>query len=110
MDEARAEQLGIEPIAGMLAAIDRLQTKADLAADVGRPHPAGVTGTFGCSVEPDAKKSDQYIIYLSQAASGFRTAITTGMPSTRTSSPPTAARRAHADVGQGRRCQSGRRR
>ena len=30
MDEARAEQLGIEPIAGMLAAIDGIKSKADL--------------------------------------------------------------------------------
>ena len=30
MDEARAERLGIEPIAGTLAAIDRIETKAGL--------------------------------------------------------------------------------
>jgi predicted metalloendopeptidase len=30
MDEARAERLGVEPIAGTLAAIDRIETKAAL--------------------------------------------------------------------------------
>jgi len=71
MDEARAEQLGAQPIAAKLAAIDGLKTKAGLARLLAELHLAGVAGTLGCSVEPDAKKSDEYILYLSQSGLGL---------------------------------------
>jgi putative endopeptidase len=71
MDEARAEQLGAQPIAAKLAAIDGLKTKAGLARLLAELHLAGVPGTLGCSVEPDAKKSDEYILYLSQSGLGL---------------------------------------
>jgi predicted metalloendopeptidase len=71
MDEPRAEQLGITPIAGKLAAIDALKTKAGLARLLAELHLCGAGGTFACSVEPDAKKSDQYILYLYQAGLGL---------------------------------------
>ncbi len=71
MDEQRAEQLGIEPIAGTFATIDQVATKADLAitlADLGR---GGVPGMFDHHISPDAKQSDRYIIHLSQAGLGL---------------------------------------
>ena len=71
MDEARAEQLGIEPIAGMLAAIDRIETKTDLVRSLAELDRVGVSGALACYVGPDAKKSDQYILHLSQAGLGL---------------------------------------
>ena len=71
MDEARAEQLGIEPIAGTLAAIDKIQTKSDLVRTLAELARVGRTGAVDCSIEPDAKQSDRYILHLSQAGLGL---------------------------------------
>jgi len=71
MDEARAERLGIQPIAGTLAAIDKIETKAGLVrmlADLAR---VGIGGVVHCSVAPDAKRSDRYILHLSQGGLGL---------------------------------------
>ena len=71
MDEQRAEQLGLEPIAGTFATIDQVATKANLVialADLGR---GGVSGVFDHHISPDAKQSDRYIIHLSQAGLGL---------------------------------------
>jgi putative endopeptidase len=71
MDEARAEQLGIGPIAGMLAAVDAIETNADLARTLGELGRAGISGPLGCYVDSDSKHSDRYIVYLSQAGLGL---------------------------------------
>ena len=71
MDEARAEQLGIEPIAKMLASIDRIESKEDLARTFAELQRDGVSGPLGCYVNTDAKKSDQYILYLTQGGLGL---------------------------------------
>jgi putative endopeptidase len=71
MDEARAEQLGIEPIAEMLAAIDRIESKTDLVRSLAELDRVGVSGVLDCYVNTDAKKSDQYILHLSQAGLGL---------------------------------------
>ena len=71
MDEARAEQLGIEPIAGTLAAIDKIETKAGLARLLAELARIGVGGVVDCSIAPDAKQSDRYIVHLSQAGLGL---------------------------------------
>ena len=109
MNETRAEQLGIEPIAGMLAAIDRIETKADLVRSLAELDRVGVSGAVGCYVNTDAKKSDQYILYLSQAGLGlpdrdyywdakFKTKL----------AAYGQARRAHAVAGESSRRQAGR--
>ena len=71
MNEERAEQLGIEPIVGMLAAIDRIETKSDLVRSLAELDRVGVSGVLACYVNTDAKKSDQYILHLSQAGLGL---------------------------------------
>jgi predicted metalloendopeptidase len=71
MDETRAAQLGVKPIAGMLAAIDRIETKADLARSLAELARAGVPGALGCYVGIDAKNSARYVLYLSQAGLGL---------------------------------------
>ncbi|MGO8752826.1 MAG: M13 family metallopeptidase [Thermoguttaceae bacterium] len=71
MDEARAEQLAIEPIAGKLAQIDGIRTKTDLVRVLAELSRVGVPGAFHCFVTTDAKKSDRYILHLSQAGLGL---------------------------------------
>jgi putative endopeptidase len=71
MDEARAEQLGIEPIAGMLASIDRIESKKDLVRSFAELERRGVSGPLGCHVGPDAKNSDRNILYLFQGGLGL---------------------------------------
>ena len=71
MNEARAEKLGIEPIAEMLAAIDRIESKDDLVRTFAELQRDGVSGPLGCYVNTDAKKSDQYILYLSEGGLGL---------------------------------------
>ena len=68
MDEARADQLGKKPIEADLARVDAITDKAALDP---APSPSfqreGVTGLFAAFVSNDAKKSDQYILYLNQS-------------------------------------------
>ena len=71
MDEARAEELGIQPIAARLAAVDAVQTKADLIRMLAELSKIGISGPLACYVETDAKKSDQHILGLSQAGLGL---------------------------------------
>ncbi len=67
MDEARAEQLGMKPIEADFARVDAIADKAALIRTSASFAREGVTGLFGGFVNTDAKRSDQYIIYLNQS-------------------------------------------
>jgi putative endopeptidase len=67
MDEARADQLGKKPIEADFVRIDAIGDRAALIRTLAEFQRAGVTGLFGGFVAPDAKRSDQYIIYLNQS-------------------------------------------
>ena len=71
MDEARAEELGIRPIAARLAAVDAIQTKVDLVRTLAELSKIGIAGPLGCYVGIDAKKSDEYILHISQSGLGL---------------------------------------
>jgi predicted metalloendopeptidase len=71
IDEARAEELGVQPIAARLAAIDAIKTKAELIRTLAGLSKFGVSGPLGCHVDTDAKKSDQHILNISQAGLGL---------------------------------------
>ena len=66
MDDARVEARGEEPLRGDFAAIDRVQTKPEFLRTMAGLERDGVEGAFGISVDTDAKKSDRYVVYLSQ--------------------------------------------
>ena len=70
-DEARAQELGIRPIAARLATVDAIQTKADLLRTLAELSKIGVSGPLGCYVGSDAKKSDQHILHISQSGLGL---------------------------------------
>ena len=72
MDEARAEQLGIEPIAGMLAAIDRIENKADLLRIVRRVGPrSACPARWAAASAPMQRNRTSNILYLSQGGLGL---------------------------------------
>ncbi len=57
----------ISPIEPLAATIDAATSKADLAKVLGRLSRNGVYGPFASFVGVDAKKSDQYTVYVTQA-------------------------------------------
>ena len=71
MDTERIEQLGNSPIAEDLAAIEQLTSKHDLLLLLGHLERYGMGGLFGFYVSADAKKSDEYIVYLGQGGLGL---------------------------------------
>ncbi|MEN6458376.1 MAG: M13-type metalloendopeptidase [Thermoguttaceae bacterium] len=71
MDDGRAEQLGIKPIAATLATIDRIETKPDLIRSLAELERAGVSGPVACHVNTDAKDSARTILYLYQHGLGL---------------------------------------
>ena len=66
MDEARADRLGLEPIAAELKRIDEIEQKSGLLPLIAKFQREGVGGLFGGFVLPDAKQSDHYIMTLNQ--------------------------------------------
>jgi predicted metalloendopeptidase len=71
MDEVRAEELGLKPIAARLAAVDAIRSKADLTRTLAELSKFGVSGPLGCYVSTDAKKSDEHILEISQSGLGL---------------------------------------
>ncbi len=70
-DIARVQGLGIDPIGDLLDQVDAIEDPTDLARTLGELQRSGVGGLFGMHVDTDAKKSDRYIIYLSQGGLGL---------------------------------------
>jgi endothelin-converting enzyme/putative endopeptidase len=64
--EAR-NQAGIEPLAELLGAIDRAQSKGQLASALGSLARGGVYGPLAAYVSVDARDSDRYAVYVTQA-------------------------------------------
>jgi putative endopeptidase len=61
------DQLGIKPIQGVLGKIAAAQSGEELAVVAGELQRQGVIGFFANFISPDARKSDQYTVYLTQA-------------------------------------------
>ena len=68
MNEAKADELGLKPIEGILAKIDAIKDKAELAALWAEFAKTGVRHPFAGFINQDAKDSTQYIVYLFQNA------------------------------------------
>src|SRR3546814_17087074 len=65
MDQKKADALGLKPIAPELAKIDALTSRQDLPALLAQLDLIGV-GAFRSSIQPDAKDSSRYIVYVDQ--------------------------------------------
>ncbi len=71
MDEARADSLGMKPIAGELARIDAVKTQAGLAVLFAHWSRVGVDVPFDIQVHQDNKDATKYIADLGQAGLGL---------------------------------------
>jgi len=70
MDEARVDALGLEPLKPTLAKIDALQQRRQLPQLLGELEKLGL-GYFAGWIEPDAKDSTRYVVYVSQGGTGL---------------------------------------
>jgi putative endopeptidase len=71
MNEARADELGMTPLAAEFAAVDRLQTKADLARYFARLFKLNVINPLVGYVDGDAQQPDREILYVIQGGLGL---------------------------------------
>lgn len=61
------EKLGTQPIQGLLDEIAAVKSVAELSKVAGSLQRKGVVGVMAGYISPDARKSDQYTVYLTQA-------------------------------------------
>lgn len=71
LDEAAADRKGLDPLADDLAAIEATPDLEAFAGLLGRLARGGLPGVFGVSVFADARSSDRYAVYVSQAGLGL---------------------------------------
>ena len=71
MDDARIEALGITPLSGELAAIDRIKDARDLPAALAHAARIGVRLPFSVNVGADQRNSEQTIVQVGQSGLGM---------------------------------------
>ncbi|WP_068325170.1 M13 family metallopeptidase [Janibacter terrae] len=71
LDEARADELGVEPIRDLLESVDTATSIPDLVALTGRLGREGVSGFVLPFVNTDDKDSSRYVVYLEQGGLGL---------------------------------------
>jgi putative endopeptidase len=71
MNEARAEEAGLKPLEPELTAIDRIQTKTDLARYFARMFKLNLLNPIVGYVEGDAQQPDHDILYVFQGGLGL---------------------------------------
>ena len=71
MDEAAVEALGAKPIANDLAAIAKLDSKEAVVQQLGHLQTHNISSPIGSYVDQDSKKSDEYIVKLTQSGLGL---------------------------------------
>lgn len=67
MNTELRNQLGIKPIADLIAKVNGLESKDDLGTVFGELGRYGIPHVIGYGVEPDARNSESYIIYVGQS-------------------------------------------
>jgi putative endopeptidase len=71
MDEAAVDRLGLSPIREELAEVAAIGDKPGLLRTMAGLQKVGIDGAFGLDVDTDAKRSDRYILHLSQGGLGL---------------------------------------
>ncbi|MBK8717854.1 MAG: hypothetical protein IPN32_24420 [Deltaproteobacteria bacterium] len=71
MDEAAIEQAGTQPLAPLLAAIDRVDDPTSLMTAIGTLHRAGVPVLFDVGIDADYKQPTVNLAFLGQAGLGL---------------------------------------
>ncbi|MGN6133983.1 MAG: peptidase M13, partial [Aureliella sp.] len=63
----RRNELGIDPIKPLLDEVAAIENKQQIMPTAARLYRQGVGGVLSTYVEPDARRSDQYALYVSQS-------------------------------------------
>jgi putative endopeptidase len=71
MDEARIEQQGVKPLQPELELIDAVKSADDIGPLMAQLDRLGVATPIGMFVAPDAKRSTQYALWISQSGLGL---------------------------------------
>ncbi len=71
LDEDQIERLGAAPLDGELAAIAAITSSSELAYRVGACERNGSSGLFAAYVDTDDKRSDRYIVKITQSGLGL---------------------------------------
>jgi endothelin-converting enzyme/putative endopeptidase len=71
LDEAAVERLGVAPLSGLLARVAAISSPAEFADVLGRLERVGVQGIFNAYVNTDDRRSDRYIVQVSQGGLGL---------------------------------------
>ncbi len=71
MDEARVEQQGVKPLQAEFESIDAMKSVAEVGPLMAQFDRMGVATPVGAFVAPDAKRSTQYALWLSQGGLGL---------------------------------------
>ncbi|MFC9789105.1 M13 family metallopeptidase [Rhodococcus sp. NPDC127528] len=71
MDTDAVDRVGLDPIAGELAAVDGAADLSTLAGLLGSLQRTGVSGAIGNYVDTDAKNSARYLVHLTQSGIGL---------------------------------------
>lgn len=71
LDEAKANELGLEPLKEDLARIRKLRTKKDVIREMGRQQQTSLSPLLASWVDQDAKNATEYILYFHQAGLGL---------------------------------------
>src|SRR6201999_2133812 len=68
MDADRAEQLGSQPIAGLLAEARAVSSIPELLGTIGRLERLGVEGLYRLFVDTDPGNPERYLVFFEQGA------------------------------------------
>jgi putative endopeptidase len=71
LDEEQIERLGTSPLAADLDAIDAIATTRELARHIGACERDGADGVFAVYVDTDDRRSDRYVVKLTQGGLGL---------------------------------------
>lgn len=71
LNEDRVNELGVTPLAGTLADIDRLETHDDVSAFFGSSNELGIGAPFNLSISQDVKDPERYAIIVQQSGLGL---------------------------------------
>jgi predicted metalloendopeptidase len=71
LDEARLEQIGVQPVRERFAKIDALASKDDLPALIASLNETNVDAPYDIGIDPDQKDSTRYAVTLGQSGLGL---------------------------------------
>jgi predicted metalloendopeptidase len=71
LDEARLEQIGVQPVLAQFAKIDALTSKDEVPALIARLNRTDINAPYDLSIDPDQKDSTRYAVTFGQSGLGL---------------------------------------